>query len=228
MSYGLGKVSCGYLLLFAFVGHLFMRNLVANEWPSCGVLPRLPKTQEMELLALGDKEFLFRYFTLSLQNAGDLCGKTTPLNQYDYALLHRWFLTLDELNHTSNWQPFLAAYNYSLSQNPKDAKIMVDYLRKHAKKLPQNKWRWLAHAVYIAKHRAKDLDLALEVALELSNLDEPNVPLWARQLSAFVSKEKGDFSLAKKIMLGILATDKNISENESRFMQDYVNQNLPK
>ena len=60
----------------------------------------------------------------------------------------------------------------------------------------------MAHAVFIAKHRLKDLDLALELARDLRiQASGPGVPPLVRQMELFVLEDIGDIESAK-ILLG--------------------------
>ncbi len=110
--------------------------------PKLDIVPPLPSQQEMAALSFGDTQFYFRGLALNLQMAGDTFGRSTPLKDYNYPKLLEWFRLLDRLDEdcippkkleecrasTSNYIPSVAAYYFSKSQHPKDAKYVLDYL----------------------------------------------------------------------------------------------------
>jgi hypothetical protein len=84
---------------------------------------------------------------------------------------------------------------------------VVAYLRTHAAKDYASNWRWLAHAVYLARHRMKDNVLALEVARELAGLPIPDLPPWTRAMPAYAMADLGEREAAIALLVAIMATD---------------------
>jgi hypothetical protein len=68
-------------------------------------------------------------------------------------------------------------------------------------------------------HRLHDLPLALAVARHLAGLPEGEVPLWVRQMPAFVLAEVGEREAARDLMATILATDTNLSPDEAGLIE---------
>ncbi len=186
------------------------------------------------MMTLGDAEFSFRTNALDLQNLGDSGGQTTPLYAYDYKKLLKWFWLLNDLNPASNHLPHIAAYYFGAIKTPedvaiKDARILIEYLGHVGQNPVGEKWRYLAHAVYLAQHRVKDLHLALDLAYTLSKMklsDGRELPFWAREMPAFVLKREGDDDAAKDLALNMLRTGKDLPPQEINFLKSFLTEQL--
>lgn len=219
-------ISAAFFTLFLILQICFW-NKYNDIKPDMIIVPTVPSTIAVKAISLGDSQFYFRYLGLKVQNAGDSWGRFTALNQYNYSDLLRWFNLLDTLDNNSNFIASLAAYYYSQSQNPEDTIYVINYLRNHYKHDPVNKWWWLSQATYIANHKLKDKDLALELAYEMHNLPSyVEMPLWARQMAAFILEEKGEMESAKQIIADILYNQKDFTIGELNFMEYFITERL--
>jgi hypothetical protein len=195
--------------------------------PEMIIVPKAPTEKTINLLSLGDKQFFFRYLGFKIQNAGDSWGRFTALKNYDYQELIKWFYLLNDLDKTSNYPPTMAAYYYGQTQNANDTIYIIDYLYNHAKTDLRNKWWWLVQAVYLANHRLKDKQLALKIAYTLNSVPKDvDMPLWARQMPAFIHEQLGENQAAKKIILEILKGFDNLSAKEKNFMHHFIVERL--
>ncbi len=197
------------------------RNLRAG-WEG---VPPVPSSQVALALALGDQQFLYRAAAFALQNMGDEGGRVTPLKNYDYQRLGRWFRLLDGFDAESEYLPVLVGYYFSQTPNTEDVRVVISYLAHIAMRDPERNWRWLMHAVYLARHRVKDMRLALDLAYRAAALDAPGVPVWTKQMPAFVLTEIGEKDAARDLMEAILE-DPNIPPEEANFMRDYIERRL--
>jgi hypothetical protein len=219
--------SVTYLLLFFLALQLMFWSKTNHIKPDMVIVSNPPRQQTVDALSLGDKQFYFRTLAFHMQNMGDTWGRFTPLKDYDYAKLERWFFLLDSLDNKSNFVASIASYYYSQSQNPADTIHVINYLREHYKSDPVTKWWWLSQAVYIANHRLKDKELALELAYELANLPpEVKMPLWGRQMPAFIHEQLGENKAAQKIIVDILANYENLEEGELNFMENFITERM--
>ena len=195
-------------------------------FPRGDVLAAPPSVAEVAVLSLSDPQFFFRQRTMDLQVAGDLGGRVTPLTDYDYALLYRWWKLLDAVDSRSNYTTTLAGYFYSQTLRTEDVRYVIAYLREHTRQDPGRNWRWLAHAAWLARHKVNDMKLALDVAEELAALDVPDIPIWTKQLRAFVLAEVGDREAARDLIRAILGSDAKIPKEERFFMQRFLEERL--
>lgn len=187
-----------------------------------------PSAALVEVLRVADAQFGYRAMALGLQNAGDFAGELTPLKDYDYVRLTDWFTLLSGIDPDSQYIPSLAGYYFGQSRNPDQVRHIVRYLQQLAVKNPQKHWRWLAYSVYLARHRVKDQTLALELAYQLAALPVADMPIWTRQMPAFVLADIGENEAARDIMEAILATSPGLQQAEQNFIRNYIDTRLEK
>jgi hypothetical protein len=193
--------------------------------PDLGIVPDVPGRSSVKALSFGDEQFFFRLLALQIQISGDTFGRSTALYKYDYKKLNQWFILLDSLDDESDFVPTMASFYFSQTQNRPDVRYVVDYLYTHAAHRPQKKWWWLVQAVYLANHVLKDKDLALQMAKPLENAGD-DVPIFARQMPAFIHEQRGEFDDALRIMQDIQKNHKNLSAGELNFMKYFVEERL--
>jgi hypothetical protein len=191
-------------------------------------VPPVPTQDGALMMTLGDAQFSYRFGAITLQNLGDSGGQTTPLKDYNYEKLGKWFWLLNSLDPASNHVPMLAAYYFGATRSPKDAAILVDYLGKIGQNPVGNKWRWLVQAIFMARHRMHDLQLSLDLAYKLAKMQPvgDTLPEWARQMPAFVLSEQGDKQAARKIVEDLLMSSQHFHPNEVNFMKAYLVEQL--
>lgn len=197
----------------------YQQRALQAAWPG---VPVAPSAALAPALALGDAQLFYRSAAFGLQNMGDQGGRVTPLTGYDYRRLDDWLAVLDRLDPEADYLPTLAGFYFGQTRDPADLRRIVAYLLRIGARDPARNWRWLAHAAYLARHRLHDLPLALEIAQHLAGIDDPAVPLWARQLPAFVLAEVGEEEAAGDLLRTILATDPTLSDDDVRFMERYL------
>ena len=189
-------------------------------------VPPAPSSQVAKALALGDGEFLYRAMSFVLQNMGDEGGVVTPLKDYDYQRLGQWFRLLDKFNPKSEFLPVLVGYYFSQSQNRDDVRVVISFLAHIAIRDPERNWRWMAHAIYLARHRVKDTNLALSLAHRMAAMKSPGIPIWAQQMPAFVLADVGEKEAARDLMEAILDSEKDLDAEERDFMLDFIENRL--
>ena len=199
-----------------------------NVLPDLAIVPDVPGKDVVKALSLGDEQFYFRALALQIQNAGDTFGRFTPLKNYDYDKLSKWFHLLDSLDDTSDYIPSLATYYYSQTQNVPDVRYIVDYLYDHAARRPEKKWWWLIQAMYLANHKLKDQELALKVGAPL--MGAKGIPLWARHFPAFIYEQQGEMQQALYVMEHVLKEyeKEKLSREDFNFMKYFIEERLQK
>lgn len=194
-------------------------------WPG---VPPVPQKASISLSSLGDEQIAYRLSSLMLQNLGDTGGRVTSLQNYNYERIGGWMHLLHGLDQQSDFVPMIAAYYFGATNTSEDLKHIVDFLEIAGNDSRAEKWRWLVQAVFLARFRMDDLDRGLELAYKLSSLSSYNsqMPIWTRQMPAFVLAAKGEKEAAKELMRVILGTTKNLHPNEINFMEAYLNDDL--
>lgn len=191
-------------------------------------VPPVPSRSGAVMMTLGDTQFSYRFGAITLQNLGNTGGNVVAVKDYDYKKLGEWFWLLHGLDPASNHVPMMAAYYFGATPVKEDLAVVVDYLAEVGQIPVGNKWRWLAHAVFLARHRMHDLDRALDYAYRLSKMEPAGdtLPLWARQMPAFVLSEQGEKDSSRKIVEEILLTADDLHPNEVNFMAAYLVEQL--
>lgn len=192
--------------------------------PEMAIVPDVPGERAVRALSFGDEEAFFRLYALNLQNSGDTFGRFTALYKYDFNKLYHWFTLLGKFNNQSNYLPAMASYYFSQTQNPNDVKYIVDYLDDYTDGRPKEKWWWVTQGAYLATHKLKDNDRALELANKLAGVR--GIPLWAQQLPAFIHEQRGEFGEALAIIEEVVKHPEEYSQGELNFMRYFVDERL--
>ena len=193
--------------------------------PKLEVVPPAPSKEALHAMSFGDDEFYFRTLTFNMQNFGDSFGRFTPLKDYSFAALSKWFYLLDELDSTSDMVPAMAVYYFAQTQNGEDVRYVVDYVYDHSLRDVGKKWWWLVQAIYLSMHKMDDKDLALKVSMPLVN---PDVPAWAQQMAAVVREKRGEFEDALQIMQVIKDNAHDIQDRDLKYMTYFIKERLGK
>jgi hypothetical protein len=188
----------------------------------------VPTKNGARMMTLGDTQFAYRFGAITLQNLGDGGGRVTPIKDYDFPMLGKWFWLLNELDPASNHVPMVASFYFGATPIPKDVAVVVNYLAQVGQNPIGNKWRWLAHAVYLAQYRMDDQNLALDLAYKLTRMQPvgDNLPIWARQMPAQVLKKIGEKDAARNMMRDMLTDDTPLRPDEIQTMRAYMHDQL--
>jgi len=164
-----------------------------------------PKASLVRLVSLGDPIPAAKWAMLWLQAFDNQPGVSIPLKDLDYDRVSEWLNLILELDDKIQY-PLLAAIRFyaEVSDENKQRK-MIHYVSEKFLENPNQRWPVMAHAVYIAKHRIKDQQLALECAnLIRQYATGANVPYWAKQMEIFVLEDMGELESAKVLIGGLL------------------------
>ncbi|MGB0720007.1 MAG: hypothetical protein ACPGRX_06015 [Bdellovibrionales bacterium] len=213
------QISLAFALLFNIALWFYARPLQAT-WLN---VPPVPTEFRALSMTLGDKQFAYRAVATMLQNFGSTGGRVTPIKNYNFQTLADWFFLSYHLDPQSDFAPMLAALYYGSSQDPQKIRPLLEYLKVAGNSAEGEKWRWLAHAVFLARFDVKDNDLALDLARTLSAIPNDHMPMWARQMPANVLRDQGKKEAALQLMLGLLESNHDkVHPNEVNAMVDYI------
>lgn len=169
-------------------------------------LPEPPEAAILRLAAVGESAAFGKLLMLWLQ-AFDYRGDTrVPYRALDYPKLGRWIERIVSLDPSGQYALLSAARIYAEVPDPDRQRVMLDVVLRLFRDDPNRRWPWLAHATVLAKHRLKDLPLALAYARELAErATGPDVPLWARQMTPFLLEDMNELEAARVLIGGLLA-----------------------
>lgn len=198
--------------------------------PDLEIVPVAPSKEMLKAFSFGDEQLTFRYYGYMMQFLGDTFGRVTPLKNYDFERLYRWWTLLDEVDSKSNLVAYVVAYYYGATQDKeKDIPYVVDFLEQHSDRNPKLNWWWYSQAVYNAKYNMNDNKRALEIAHKLANLPKDlDIPIWTRQLEAFIYEGEGEYKQACDIIVNVIRDygDNKLTDGEMNFIYSFINERL--
>lgn len=184
-------------------------------------LPPAPRGAALRALSLGEPAAGARLAMVYVQ-AFDLgAGNAQPYRRLDYGRLRAWLRAILETDPRTAYPLFAAARIYAEVDDPGKAREMLDFVHEAFLEDPNGRWQWLAQAAYVAKHRLKELPLALRYASDLERLtSDPAIPLWARQMQIFIAEDMNELETAKIMIGGLLESGKLQDPGERRFLRE--------
>ena len=188
-------------------------------------LPPAPTVAALRLASFGEPAAVARLAMLYLQ-AFDLRGTNdVPYQRLDYRRLVAWLGAIVELDPKSEYPLFSSARVYAENPDPAKVRIMLKFIYREFLKDPNHRWRWLAHAALVAKHRLHDLPLALRYADAVDQLTTAeDVPVWAKQMRIFILEDMNEVQAAKVILGGLLESGAVKDPAELKFLKHHLEQ----
>lgn len=222
------------IILLLFVITLSFQVILALDIdhikPQYDLMKKAPNDKAIDIIALGDKQFMFRMLAFRMQNSGDVFAGFPPLKNYNYKNLYNWMLLLDKYDSKSNVIPHIASYYYSMNQDKKELIYIINYLKNHAMRDFKNKWHWLVQAIMIAKKDYKNNVLALEIANLLADNSTQDMPIWTKQFPAFIYEDMGKncmaFFVIKNLIDDYEKQETNVDYYQMQFMRYFISKRL--
>jgi hypothetical protein len=179
-----------------------------------------PPAPVVRLAALGESVFAGYLVTIFLQNVDVPLGRATPLAGLDRPALIRWFDLATDLDPGSGSPMLLATRHYAETGTPAQRRIMLDWVYRRFEERPNQRWPWLVHAVFVARHVLKDNALAESYAAALrTQVTDPTVPPWVRQMELLLRADLGETEDARAILRGLVAAGQIRSPAELKFLE---------
>ena len=178
-------------------------------------LPPAPSPLLLRAASLGEPELAARIAILYLQ-AYDLRGDNAVPYQYlDYARLIDWLRAIVQTDPKSAYALFSAARIYAENPDRAKCRAVLEFLHETFEHDPERRWPWLAHAALIAKHRLRDLPLALRYARAIDgSVRDPRAPLWAKHMEIFILEDMNEIVAAKIMLGGLIASGRIVDTSE--------------
>jgi len=97
---------------------------------------------------------------------------------------------------------------------------MVSFIQRSFTQNPQLHWRRMTEATILAKHKLKDLELALSLAAQLASLPvEVSMPHWARDMQFIILGKMTEFEAGMAIIIALLESGSINDSDELRFLK---------
>lgn len=211
-------------LTVALVLQIVLRVVEPRPTALAANLPEPPPLTALRTAALGEPIATSQLLTLYLQAFDTQPGISIPFQDLDYSRLEAWLTSVLALHPESQYPLLLAAQVYSQVPDPDKQRLMLEFVHRQFEVDPARRWRWIAHAALVAKHRLHDLPLALRYARALAQrAPSSSVPSWARQMHIFVLEDLGEYEAAKILLGGLLASGTVTDPHEILFLTERLN-----
>lgn len=174
-------------------------------------------------MSLGESIALSRLLVLYLQAFDNQPGISIPFAQLDYTVVSEWLATLLELDPRGQYALMMASHVYTQVPDEAQQRQMLDFVHRQFLRDPDRRWRWLAHAALIAKHRLGDMPLALRYADDVAR-HARGAASWARQMRIFILEDMGEREAAAVLLGGLLENGEVSDANELHFLAARLNE----
>jgi hypothetical protein len=181
-------------------------------------LTRPPSPQVVNAVVLGESALASRAVSLWLQIHDTQPGYSVPLRELDYEQVAAWLQLAQELDARSEYPLLSATRIYAAVSDPQRRRRMLEFVEQQFLLAPNERWRWMAEAAIIAKHRLHDLPLALRFA-EALQTHAQHAPAWAREMTIAVLEDMGELEAARVLIGGLLHDGRLRDPHEIRFLQ---------
>ncbi len=195
----------------------------ARRAPQITITPLAPPPSAavLRVASLNEPALAARLMMLWLQAYDYQPGVSLPFRSLDYGAIEAWLARMLELDPDFQYPLLAAARLYGDVNDAPRQRLMLKFIARSFGADPVRRWPWMAHAVFIAKHRLHDLPLALELAKALARDDDHGaIPHWAKQMNIFVLEDMGELESAKVLIGGLLASGKITDSHEQHFLSE--------
>ena len=205
------------LLAVAFCLQVVWQTLQPQPSARAEALPEPASVATLRALSLGEPIAAAQLLTLYLQAYDNQPGISIPFRDLDYPRVIEWLDAILGLDPVGQYPLLMASQLYA--QVPLEAKqrLMLDFVHREFLRDPDRRWRWLAHCAIVAKHRLRDMPLALSYADDIARHAHA-ASNWARQMRIFILADIGELESATILLGGLLASGEITDSREIHFL----------
>ncbi len=208
------------LLVIALVAYAVLRAMEPKPAAVAGELAAPPPAPALRALSLGEPQAMAQLATLYLQAFDNQPGVSIPFRALDYARVIEWLKTALALDSVAQYPLMMASQLYGqVHDAPDKQRMMCDFVHREFLARPDARWRWMAHCAIMARHRMKDVPLALRYAEDIT-LHAGSASSWARQMRIFMLEDMGETERAKVLLGGLLAGNELTDAKEIHFLTE--------
>ena len=207
------------VLLAALAMQVAWQSTQPRPVASSAALTAPPPLAALRVVAAGEPNVLAQLLTLYLQAFDNQPGISIPFRDLDYSRVTQWLATILALDPAGQYPLLMAAQVYSRVPDPARTRMMFELVHQQFMRDPNRRWRWLAHASLMAKHRLHDDALALRYARDLTRYATV-APGWARQMQIFILEDIGEVESARILLGGLLESGEIKDQRELHFLTE--------
>jgi hypothetical protein len=205
------------ILALALVAQIAWNASQSAPGARAAALNRPAGVSSLRVISLGEPIGLAQMLVLYLQAFDNQPGISLPFRDLDYNAVEAWLSTVLQLDPHTQYPLMMAAHLYAQVPDEQKQRQMLEFVHREFLRDPEKRWRWLAHAAIIAKHRLKDLPLALAYADDITR-HARSAQSWARQMRIFILEDMGEVEAASVLLGGLLASGEVTDERELLFL----------
>ena len=207
------------LLGIALIIQLIWHQYTPSPRVSIKELTPPPSLEIVKSLSLGDTISTSKILMLWLQAFDNQNGLFLSNKQLNYQALELWLERILQLDPRAQYPMLAASYQYAhVRDDPNRQRQMLEFVYQQFFVDPEHRWMWLAHVAILAKHRLKDLQLALKYAQAITEHATPNMPRWAQEMQIFILEDMGELERAQLVIGGMLTKGNLTDINEIAFL----------
>lgn len=209
-------------LVLALASHVAVRSVAPLPVGRAEALDVPPTQGAVVALAGGERIATAYALALRLQAFDNQPGVSIPFAQLDYGRVESWLALMLRLDSVSQYPLVMASHLYGqVFGHPDKQRQMADFVYREYLRDPDRRWPWLAHVAIMAKHRLKDLPLAIRYADAIrDHAKGPQVPSWAREMHIFLREDAGEVESARALLGGLLDSGTVTDPQEFRFLSE--------
>lgn len=208
------------LLALAFLVQLLWHFMQPTPIAKAENLTAPPSLPVMRLASFGEPIALSKIAMLYVQAFDNQAGLHLSFQQLDYAQVEAWLDRSLVLDPRSQYPLFAASQLYGEINNEAKQRRILDFIYRQFLLDPNHRWKALAHAATLARHRLNDLALAQKYAQAIRlYATAPEVPSWAKQMEIFLLEDMNELERAKILLGGLLQSGQISDPHEFKFLE---------
>jgi hypothetical protein len=208
------------LLLLAFAAQLLWHFMQPPVTAKAENLMAPPNLASMRLASLGEPISLSKVAMLYVQAFDNQAGINLSFQQLDYAQVEAWLDRSLALDPRSQYPLFAASQLYGEINHDAKQRRMLDFIYRQFLLDPNHRWKAMAQAASLARHRLKDLALAQKYAQAIRlHATAAEVPSWAKQMEIFLLEDMNELQGAKILLGGLLQSGQINDPHEFKFLE---------
>lgn len=171
-------------------------------------------------ISMGSEQLLGYLLAIRLQLHDNQAGKHFVYSQINYDTLIDWLDRITLVSPGTEYPMLLASRVYTTTRDEPRLRLILGFIERRFDDDPQLHWRRLIEASLIAKHKLKDMELALRLAAKVA--DQPlrvKMPNWARDFQFLLLAELNELESAIAIIEALLQTEAVNDRDERRFLR---------
>jgi hypothetical protein len=209
------------VLFLALVAQLLFHGTQPQPVARASGLPQPARGELLTVMSLGESTTLSRVLMLWLQAFDYQSGVSLSFMDLDPDRLTGWLERILALDPRSHYPLVAASQMYADIPRPQTQRTVSEFVYRSFLKDPNHRWRWLGHVAIIAKHRLKDLPLALKYSQALAqHARGSQVPTWVRQMPFTILEDMGELAQARIYIGGLLSSGEVKTPEEIHLLRE--------